>query len=992
MFRSRTRKILRDIWARKGRTTLVSMAIFIGVTGTIALFSMSDILISQLQEDIQEDKLAMITVYMEPNPGVQLENAEYLKGLSEFPGVTSIMGGEADNPVSFKLKENDEEFEDGAVQSAVIWDGNAENPGLINVPFNAEQPLEPLRLLTEGERNEAAGRWPDPGQNEVVIERRMAEEYDLKVGDTLYFRVPSPSRDPQRNGETGTVEPWTITGIVFDPYSLSPKVAVYTDLPNSNYLAGTTGMQALWVRFTDFGTAEDQSSEFQNFIANDENTPYEPRFAQITDPAENPLVANARLIGNLMGTLALIALIVSGFLVINVITSIVLEQKRQIGVMKSLGGTRWDNFVIYSGIAFMYGVIAVIPGVILGIPLGHLAAKALAPQVNTVLEGFNFSPNSIILGIAVGLMIPVLASLLPVFNGTRVKILEAMTDLGIDARYGSGLLARIIGRLPIPITIRQGLSNISIKKSRLAFTVITLAIAVGAFMGITAIFETMSSGFQAYLDTFNVQVGIAPTQSGDPERFETLLVEQFGDRIKSIEPGFSVQVEFEGYEPVVSPFGPPGIFAYGYDVNSEDPAFRFTVTDGDPLTAETADDGVIFSSALAYNMDKNVGDKVVMKVPGGKQELTIVGISDFPVDQVWIDWHILAHVASFMTDTISNGSPVDAVIPDEARTFIKYASIVQVEGFEAEQTNPLMPAGVFATGLGPSAGQFLRFTDGEFFSPENPGIIISQDMAEKGNFAVGDELTLVSTVPENGTTQTYPIVGIFDASGLASPVGEGEQNADQGVGIPSDLIGIFWKDLAALDGATVTSEPRPQIYFINSTNENATAKEVDELTDDINETMLSSGFPIFALNFVELVDQLHAGIRIFQAVLSAVAGLIALVGALGLLTTLSMSVYERQKEIGVMRSIGAGSSTIALQFLTEGLVVGIIAWLVGLPLMLLVQFLLVQIIGPELFSVETSPVAITFGLVGMLIITTIASLWPSLSAARKTVSDILRYQ
>ena len=54
MFRTRARKIVRDVIARKGRTALVSAAIFIGVTGTIALFSMRNILIGQLKEDIKE--------------------------------------------------------------------------------------------------------------------------------------------------------------------------------------------------------------------------------------------------------------------------------------------------------------------------------------------------------------------------------------------------------------------------------------------------------------------------------------------------------------------------------------------------------------------------------------------------------------------------------------------------------------------------------------------------------------------------------------------------------------------------------------------------------------------------------------------------------------------------------------------------------------------------------------------------------------------------
>ena len=142
-----------------------------------------------------------------------------------------------------------------------------------------------------------------------------------------------------------------------------------------------------------------------------------------------------------------------------------------------------------------------------------------------------------------------------------------------------------------------------------------------------------------------------------------------------------------------------------------------------------------------------------------------------------------------------------------------------------------------------------------------------------------------------------------------------------------------------------------------------------------------------------MVNQISEIFTTIQVILSAVALLIALVGALGLLTTLSMSVYERQKEIGVMRSIGAGSSTVALQFLTEGLVVGVIAWLVGLPLAAGVELLLLNVTGFNETFPFTFPVsAAVIGLVGMLVITTIASLWPSIAASRKTVSDILRYQ
>jgi putative ABC transport system permease protein len=127
-------------------------------------------------------------------------------------------------------------------------------------------------------------------------------------------------------------------------------------------------------------------------------------------------------------------------------------------------------------------------------------------------------------------------------------------------------------------------------------------------------------------------------------------------------------------------------------------------------------------------------------------------------------------------------------------------------------------------------------------------------------------------------------------------------------------------------------------------------------------------------------------------VFNIASAVMALVGAIGLLTALSISVFERQREIGVMRSIGAGSRTIAGQFLTEGLLVGLAAWVIGVPVSYGLSQVLLTALPLDDFGFRYPPISLAIGLVGMLVIATLASLWPSLAAARKTVSDILRYQ
>ncbi|MCD4686583.1 MAG: FtsX-like permease family protein [Anaerolineae bacterium] len=968
MIKTRVRKIIRDVWARKGRTTLVSLAIFIGVTGTIALFSMSDILIGQLKEDIKEDELAMVQIAAEVKEGEQPDNLAYAQRLIDYPGVTEIKIGLEERVVFFKTDPEDEDFEDGFAAAYQVL--NEDGTALLEAPSQAAPAIEPYRLL-EG------GVWPERGQ--LLVERRMADKYDLDIGDELYMRILSPSRQPDRSGATGTVEAWTISGIVFAPYSLTPDSAIFTSVEDSLYLTGFVSVSDFWLRFTDFAVAEAEVGNIEDLLASE--TAYSPVFTQMENPAESQLITQAELFASLMSFLALVSLIVSGFLVVNVITSLVTEQKRQIGVMKSMGATRTDNFFIYSGIAFMYGVIGVIPGVLVGIPGGNAAAYALAPQLNTVLEGFQVSPTSVILGVVVGLLVPVIASLIPVFNGTRVQILEAMTDLGIDAHYGTGPMARLIAMLPIPITVRQGLSNVSLKKSRLAFTVITLSIAVGAFMGIFALFESLTDGIQIFFDSWNVHVGVFPSEPRDPVQMAETIENAVGDRINPVQSGFFQQIEFEGYDPQVGAGGPPAIFAYGIEADNEDPAFLFELTEGEGLTADNKADGIIMASLLAANMGKQVGDHVVMRVPGNSKEFTIVGIADFPIEQAWAQWDVLALLRDSTIDKITSASPLPAdMLPPEASGFIKYMTLVDVDGYETETAG--MFSGTMVMGFTPSIAQFFSFEAGGLFTVGEPGVLLTRELAAQGGFELGDMLTLTSQTP-SGLTGEYPVVGIFELPAAM---------AESGM-MPAEFIGMYWRDAAGLDDAQIETEPLPGGYFVTLKQDDPTVDEVDEVFDDINDVFAKEGIAITGFNFVELTEQVSQMFFTIQAILLAVAGLIALVGALGLLTTLSMSVFERQKEIGVMRSIGAGSATVAIQFLTEGLVVGIIAWIVGIPLMVLIQYALLDITGfNETFPFAFSMTAVMLGLVGMLVITTIASLWPSLGAARKTVSDILRYQ
>ena len=441
MFRSRWRKVFRDVWARKTRTAMTSIAIFVGVLGVVTLTSSGDLLISQLKQDLKEEELAMQSVFVSAPGGAQLENASYLEALEAFPGVR-LVEGRAVRPLSWKLP-GDAKFEDGFIIAA--WE-----------PFEQIR-LQPMHVTGQG-------RYPSTGRHEIAIEKRMADKHALNVGDQIVLRVVG--------GDAGE-EAWTISGIVFTPYPsytgagafglvVPSDASIFATFEDTQAIAGFVGFSVFYVRYTDFPTAKEQSDRFYASIARD--TPYVPVFNLIDDPAESSQITEVGEITGILSFLGVIAMVVSGLLVVNIINSIVVEQKRQIGVMKSLGATRWDNFVMYVGIAMTYGVIGTIPGVVVGSYLGFLMAQAIGQPFGAIIEGFSLSTSGILIGVVMGLAVPVVAAIIPVFLGTRVTILEAMTDVGISGNYGKGLWARAISVMPLPTNTKQALSNVTRKK------------------------------------------------------------------------------------------------------------------------------------------------------------------------------------------------------------------------------------------------------------------------------------------------------------------------------------------------------------------------------------------------------------------------------------------------------------------------------------------------------------------------------------------------
>lgn len=941
MNRSTLRKIWGDLWTRKGRTLLVSISIFIGVVGVVTLITAGDLLVKQLQEDIQEAELPMLNIFVivPPSEGeVELDNVAYMQDLrTTFPAITAVEG-EANNPVYWKYPD-----EGRFRESRLFSYTNA----------FTDKALEPMRLVE--------GEFPRPGESEIAVEQRMADDYGFAVGDTLDLRVLGVEGVP--------TERWTISAIVFHAYNEASDQAMYAPYDDAQRLTGIDGINSLMIRFDEFATAKDSREQFQTYL--NENTPYSAVWVQAEDPANNRAIEGTKQFQAILSALAIVAMFVSGFLVLNVVSNLVTEQRRQIGVMKSLGATRGETFVIYGGIAVSYGLIGMIPGVLVGIPLGYQMATIIGDFANTLIDSFAVSPIAIVLGITLGLAVPIGSAILPVYFGTRVSILEAMTDLGIGGNYSIGILNRLIKKLPIPLNLKQSFNNLLQKKARLVLTVITLTLALTAFMGVSAVFVRINEVLQDLLDQFEFQAIFQTTQSQEFETVETLLMENV-DGIEEVYPGSAYIAQLEGY---VSPQSESNqVFIQGVvtDRGFDEDFFA----EGRGWLDDPDRKGIVMSNEITQQLGKSVGDTVTISANGQDMEIEIIGIINYPFPINMMNWEDLARFTGFTL-----GAPT----PNQ------YFTAIAVDGY----AGTLPQSRLTAWGIDGQTAAFVELVDGAPLTPGEPGIMISEAAADNGHYAIGDtiavqagpclEKTAAVTTVANQTAEcsaSLLVVGIFQVP---------PQMAE--TLLPPDLAAFFWQDLAMLEGISLDGKPVPNAFYVLSTQDDPSAREVDELIDQINDTLVDHGMTASFVNMVEISDQASDAILSVGIILNLASLVMAAVGAIGLLTTLSIAVFERQKEIGVMRSIGARSPTIIVQFLVEGVLVGILAWIVAAPLSIALAWGLTEILPFGDFIEFAYPyILLPIGFVGILIIATVSSVWPSVSAARKTVSDILRYQ
>ncbi|MBI4774977.1 MAG: lipoprotein-releasing ABC transporter permease subunit [Deltaproteobacteria bacterium] len=161
------------------------------------------------------------------------------------------------------------------------------------------------------------------------------------------------------------------------------------------------------------------------------------------------------------------------------------------------------------------------------------------------------------------------------------------------------------------------------------------------------------------------------------------------------------------------------------------------------------------------------------------------------------------------------------------------------------------------------------------------------------------------------------------------------------------------------------------------------------------------GFPYWAKDWKRMNRNLFSALKLEKITMFIILTLIIIVAAFNIVSTLIMMVMEKNKDIAILKSMGATSKSILKIFLFEGLVIGTIGTAIGLAGGLFLCFLLKRYqfiqLPSDVYYISTLPVRmdipdIVIVCVSAIAITFLATLYPAWQASRLNPAEVLRYE
>ncbi|MFC1803974.1 ABC transporter permease, partial [Thermoproteota archaeon] len=231
---------------------------------------------------------------------------------------------------------------------------------------------------------------------------------------------------------------------------------------------------------------------------------------------------------------------------------------------------------------------------------------------------------------------------------------------------------------------------------------------------------------------------------------------------------------------------------------------------------------------------------------------------------------------------------------------------------------------------------------------------------------VGDRITLNFYVGGEPREATFRIVGILEEVG-----GTFGSEDDQSLIMPFREAQTIFETGSKVDFVSI---------MVNKMeNVDSVAEEIEDKFDD----------RVMVMSFEQIQEQVDQVLGTIEAVLGGIAAISLLVAGVSIVNTMTISVMERTREIGILKSIGGKKNEILLLFITEASITGLLGGILGTITGFIAGIVVGNYIG---LPVSTAP-SLGVLVVGFAVITSIlAGLYPSWQAANLHPVDALRYE
>ncbi|HEX6649146.1 MAG TPA: FtsX-like permease family protein [Pyrinomonadaceae bacterium] len=572
------RKAVRDFWQERARTVLVVLAIAVGISAFAAVMSSYAILTRELDQG-----------YLATNPAsavMRLDSVddETVKAILQNPEVSDA---EPRRTIRGQIKSGPVQWRN--LMLFVVHDYG-------NIRVSTLVPEE--------------GAWP-PATGEILIERDAFQVAKANIGEVVQVKTPN-----------GVEQPLVISGRVHDVGQAQARmeniVYGYINLTTLVQLGEEPTLDQLNILVAQNRFDENHIrrvvGDVEQLI---KSRGHQVRRIDVPAPGKHP---HSELMGMLllaMSSFGLFVLVLSGILVINLLTAMMASQVRQIGVMKAIGGTRWQIARIYFGQALFLGIAAVI----ISLPLGILGSRALCRYMAVFL---NFDINSFavplwvyLLVAVVGIAAPMIAAAYPVWSGTAAPVRVALSDFGLSqTTFGASALDRALTRIGGTFRLMVlAIRNSFRRRTRLVLTLLTLAAGGLFFLVALNVRASMINTLDGMFAARKYDLSISLANPYEMEKIEKAIYDT---------PGVA---RAEGwFQTDASPVRPDADSFTVVALPANTKLLQLDIIEGRNL-APGDRDAIVINNALAREAKLRVGDAVPLRMGLAETTWHVVGLS-----------------------------------------------------------------------------------------------------------------------------------------------------------------------------------------------------------------------------------------------------------------------------------------------------------------------------------------------------------------------------